>query len=681
MSKHQEVFRRYLLLLGLLLVGFVIGGMHSQTVIKAAGNPLVYTGTKPNTNVPTYNNLTHELYFSVTGKDGTTANSNYAALSGSGDQNDSVIESQTYQSVVEHFKATNISDKAVFVNEIISLPRYYGNTSNVVYAGDDVPKIETHYNSPNQSASDVDISYMYLKGNTSDLQDLYEYRVMGTLQPGDSIEVNTPLKVLPRTNNSIDGMQVSDFSYQRTADGQGWNTQEFGLLAHFGKYVSPLDYWNPENQNVFIATIDDSDGLPILAKDVQDLMPIISRNLDAFTYSNIRGETIPAGGAAYTGSTVTIHLAKLKGLDGQTPLTDELHNEGYAYNILSDGTEQPTYTFTLGTTGGSIFGDNGTIIMNETKYNGRTLGDAYLYMHKLIDAKNETYPVSSKTTWDPNAYKDVQFYDINGKKIDKPANASYMVQKIDANGTATEVANNEIDMTKDGVYQVTYIYPVTGSVTVKKTITITVGKGNSTPVVPGGGGSSSTPTTPAATTPSNNSNFSNGTKNTTEPAVPNYAAKEGAAVYATKKIYLYKNATFKKAQRIATYPKAKRVNRPMFVVTDYARSKGGALRYKVRDVNHGSKTAGKVGYITANRKYVVPVYYASMPKDKKITIISKKGVNAYRNVNLTKKVKHYKKGAHLTVKKIVKHRLTSRYVLSNGSYVTANKKLIIQGNY
>lgn len=79
--------------------------------------------------------------------------------------------------------------------------------------------------------------------------------------------------------------------------------------------------------------------------------------------------------------------------------------------------------------------------------------------------------------------------------------------------------------------------------------------------------------------------------------LPNYAAKEGAAVYAAKHIYLYKNATFKKSQRIVSYPKTKRVNRPMFVVTDYARSNGGALRYKVRDVNHKSKTAGKTGIL------------------------------------------------------------------------------------
>ncbi|MEE8823283.1 DUF5776 domain-containing protein [Lentilactobacillus sunkii] len=32
------------------------------------------------------------------------------------------------------------------------------------------------------------------------------------------------------------------------------------------------------------------------------------------------------------------------------------------------------------------------------------------------------------------------------------------------------------------------------------------------------------------------------------------------------------------------------------------------------------------------------------------------------------------------MKKLVKHNLTSRYVLSNGYYVTANKKLVIHGN-
>lgn len=201
------------------------------------------------------------------------------------------------------------------------------------------------------------------------------------------------------------------------------------------------------------------------------------------------------------------------------------------------------------------------------------------------------------------------------------------------------------------------------------------------PVVPSGPSDNSVPakqessTTPTVPTPSKQPTV------TEQPSVPNYAAVKGAAVYATKGIYLYKTANFKNSQRIAKYPKVKRVNRPMFVVVDYARSTNGALRYKVRDVNHGSKTAGKVGYITANQKYVVPVYYKTMPKSRQITVINLKGVNAYKRVNLTGKVGNYKKGTHVTVKKIVKHRLTTRYQLSNGTYITGNKKLVMQVNH
>lgn len=211
-------------------------------------------------------------------------------------------------------------------------------------------------------------------------------------------------------------------------------------------------------------------------------------------------------------------------------------------------------------------------------------------------------------------------------------------------------------------------------------ITVHVVKKSVTPNVPSGNDSSNvTPTTPVAPTPSTPTGET--IKQPAKPTIPNYAAKKGAAVYATRALYLYKNENFKNFQRLVKYPKAKRVNRPMFVVTDYARSTNGVLHYKVRDVNHGSKTAGKVGYITADSKFVVPVYYQSMPKNKKIIIINKKGVNAYKDANLTKRVKNYKKGTRLTVKKIVKHNLASRYQLSNGDYMTANKKLIVQGDY
>ncbi|WP_024747264.1 DUF5776 domain-containing protein [Levilactobacillus namurensis] len=154
-------------------------------------------------------------------------------------------------------------------------------------------------------------------------------------------------------------------------------------------------------------------------------------------------------------------------------------------------------------------------------------------------------------------------------------------------------------------------------------------------------------------------------------------AGERAAVYARKPIYLYRQATFKKSARIATYVKKPRVYRPMFVVLDYARSRNGALRYRVKDVNHHSKTAGKVGYITAKTSYVRAVYYQKQHAT--LTVINPKGINEYRRANLTGRVKHLKQGTVLKVKKIVTHNLTTRYVLPNGHYITGNRKLVFAG--
>ncbi|WP_249778595.1 DUF5776 domain-containing protein [Lentilactobacillus dabitei] len=167
------------------------------------------------------------------------------------------------------------------------------------------------------------------------------------------------------------------------------------------------------------------------------------------------------------------------------------------------------------------------------------------------------------------------------------------------------------------------------------------------------------------------------TDNQSDNATDGKTSKKGEAVYALKKIYLYKNKDFKKSERITSYAKKPRINRPMFVVTAYAKSKAGANRYKVRDVNHHSKTAGMTGYITANWKYVRPVYYHSLHRT--ITVINPNGVNEYRNKNLTGKVKNFKQGTQLKVKGFVTHNLTTRYQLTNGNYVTANRKLVISG--
>ncbi|MFD1454999.1 DUF5776 domain-containing protein [Levilactobacillus lanxiensis] len=157
----------------------------------------------------------------------------------------------------------------------------------------------------------------------------------------------------------------------------------------------------------------------------------------------------------------------------------------------------------------------------------------------------------------------------------------------------------------------------------------------------------------------------------------NTLAPKGAVVYATKKVGLYKTATFSKKNLKRWYVKKSRTNRPMFVVTGYATSKNGVKRYRVKDVNHHSKTAGKTGYLTTNNAYTTPVYYAA--KHKTVTVINPTGVNSYAKKTLTGKKTHYRQGQTLTVKKVVSNKLTTRFVLKNGRYMTANKKLVQAG--
>lgn len=189
-------------------------------------------------------------------------------------------------------------------------------------------------------------------------------------------------------------------------------------------------------------------------------------------------------------------------------------------------------------------------------------------------------------------------------------------------------------------------------------------------------GSSSTGTTGSG------SNSQSSTSSTTESVVTagdgdRGIAAKGSVVYAIKPIYLYQRPNFTTKDRQARYAKQPRINRPMFVVTGYAKSNGGHLRYLVKDVNHHSKTAGKTGYITANSKYTVPVYYQA--KHAKITVINPQGISAYRKVSLSGKATHYRQGTVLKVVGLKHYHLTTRFKLSNGSYVTANRKLVKSG--
>jgi len=146
-------------------------------------------------------------------------------------------------------------------------------------------------------------------------------------------------------------------------------------------------------------------------------------------------------------------------------------------------------------------------------------------------------------------------------------------------------------------------------------------------------------------------------------------------IYATKKLGLYSSPTFTKKALKATYANKSRMNRPIFKVIGTATSKTGAKRYQVQDLNG----KGTTGYVTAKVGYTAPLYYAK--RQSQITVINPNGLNAYSNKSLTSKATHYKQDQVLKVKKIVTHNLTTRFVLSNGTYISANKKLVIAGKY
>lgn len=191
------------------------------------------------------------------------------------------------------------------------------------------------------------------------------------------------------------------------------------------------------------------------------------------------------------------------------------------------------------------------------------------------------------------------------------------------------------------------------------------------PVKPGGGGNGGSNTTTSSSS-SSASESATADKPATQPV-----AVKGEAVYATKAIGLYQTPNFTKASRKHFYAKESRTKRPQFVVTGYAHSKNGTLRYKVRDVNHAKATDKLRGYITANNAYVESTYYQSTPK--RIKVLSRHGLNAYKKASLTgKSLHHYTHGTVLKVKASQAYHLANRFVLPNGHYVSANKVLVIK---
>lgn len=169
-------------------------------------------------------------------------------------------------------------------------------------------------------------------------------------------------------------------------------------------------------------------------------------------------------------------------------------------------------------------------------------------------------------------------------------------------------------------------------------------------------------------TPSSTNNASNSNSSANKPSL-----FKPFMAYSIKATGLYKNYKFNKSGLIKWFNKAKRTNRPVFKVI----GKQGQT-YKVISYNKG--TYKKVGYI--KKTSLTNLYYSSGNYHSNgVYVINQKGINSYSKLNSQSKVKHYKFGNKLIANKLVKKGLTYRFQLTNGSYITANKKLVEMGGY
>ncbi|MPW15207.1 DUF5776 domain-containing protein [Lactobacillus helveticus] len=191
---------------------------------------------------------------------------------------------------------------------------------------------------------------------------------------------------------------------------------------------------------------------------------------------------------------------------------------------------------------------------------------------------------------------------------------------------------------------------------------------NNVTVVNNPASSSSASSSSSATSTSSSSSVPISTP--TVSGKPVKKASHRSIVYALTTVKLYRSSNFTKSNLTKTYKKRARINRPMFLVISQQTNKQGHAIYRVKDIN-----SGKTGYTLSGSKYFAHAYYSA--KVTRIKVINPKGINEYGKVNLTSKKRHVKKNASLNVRKVVNYGRSNRMQLTNGRYITANKKFIL----
>lgn len=580
---------------------------------------------------------------------------------------------------------TTSSDKQINIQVILPNPIFGGSYKNhpvIQYA-------KTQATTPNTDSDGLTTTYYAGTSEVTDTSSATDWAkatkiiISGTLKANGQYELKIPLKL---TNAStVDAYNLANAFESDVING----STTYGVYGRFAYGESLSDYAGVGKPYGIVLKVPGAINANNVqtysypqATDVQLQMPDVSINSETTADMN-NGFFNNGLSNIYTGSDYTIHFKNMKAKNGENVI-DFLYNHGYAMPYPGDYDENKSikteFTYTIGTSSSTV---SPTYPAGTPVYN-TGLG---MQVVKIIDVKNLDYndtinlPVGSK--W--NAYDNVSIWNpdttYQANTIDK---SKINLQITSSDGKLT--ANHDLDTNQAGTYHVKYTfghtYPNGDKRTISKTITVNVGNQSSGSTTTSSSSSSATSSSTTNTSSSSSSTPTTSTNPSTseQPTSSSKIAVKGEAVYAIKGIRLYKSVDFKANKRVTTFPKAKRVNRPEFIVKGYAYGQNGKLRYRVQQYNPYTQkyVKGRKGYITASSKYVQPAYYVSVPKSKKIIVINRNGVNAYKKASLATKAAHYKNKAVLKVKKIVKYKLATRYQLTNGHYVTANKKFVIQ---
>lgn len=149
-------------------------------------------------------------------------------------------------------------------------------------------------------------------------------------------------------------------------------------------------------------------------------------------------------------------------------------------------------------------------------------------------------------------------------------------------------------------------------------------------------------------------------------------------VVAVKSLALYRKPNFSKNSKLNSFAKMPQMRQAQFQVLGVVKAKNGRLRFHVKDINKHSKTYKRTGYITAAKSFVQTADYTTFTK--RVTVINAKGLNSYKSSKLTGKVKHhYRQGQVLKIKRLIHRGQSFSFMLTNGSYVTANRQQVKAG--